>query len=56
MDKNEKIELMKMIIWFNLFIGIYNLYVLHHPWWFNLEAILYFPAAIYGFKLIAKRG
>ena len=27
MDKNEKIELMKMIIWFNLFIGIYNLYV-----------------------------
>ena len=27
MDKNGKIELMKMIIWFNLFIGIYNLYV-----------------------------
>jgi len=27
MDKNEKIEMMKMIIWFNLFIGIYNLYV-----------------------------
>ena len=27
MDKNEKIELMKMTIWFNLFIGIYNLYV-----------------------------
>jgi len=27
MDKNEKVELMKMTIWFNLFIGIYNLYV-----------------------------
>ena len=27
MDKNKKIELMKMTIWFNLFIGIYNLYV-----------------------------
>ena len=27
MDKNGKIELMKMTIWFNLFIGIYNLYV-----------------------------
>jgi hypothetical protein len=27
MDKNEKIEMMKMTIWFNLFIGIYNLYV-----------------------------
>ena len=27
MDKNEKIETMKMTIWFNLFIGIYNLYV-----------------------------
>ena len=27
MDKNEKIEMMKMAIWFNLFIGIYNLYV-----------------------------
>ena len=27
MDKNEKIELMKMTIWFNLFIGIYNLYI-----------------------------
>ena len=25
--KNDKIELMKMTIWFNLFIGIYNLYV-----------------------------
>ena len=27
MGKNEKIEMMKMTIWFNLFIGIYNLYV-----------------------------
>ena len=27
MDKNKKIEMMKMTIWFNLFIGIYNLYV-----------------------------
>ena len=27
MGKKEKIELMKMTIWFNLFIGIYNLYV-----------------------------
>ena len=27
MDKNGKIELMKMTIWFNLFIGFYNLYV-----------------------------
>ena len=27
MYKNEKIELIKMTIWFNLFIGIYNLYV-----------------------------
>ena len=35
--------------------GIYNLYVLPHPWWFNAEAVLYLPAAIYGFNLIAKR-
>ena len=27
MGKNEKVELMKMTIWFNLFIGIYNLYI-----------------------------
>jgi len=27
MDKNEKIKMIKMTIWFNLFIGIYNLYV-----------------------------
>ena len=34
--------------------GIYNLYVLPHPIWFNIEAILYFPAAMYGYKLIEK--
>ena len=34
--------------------GIYNLYVLPHPVWFNVEAILYFPAAMYGYKLIDK--
>ena len=34
--------------------GVYNLYMLPHPIWFNIEAILYLPAAIYGFKLIAK--
>ena len=27
MNKNEKIKMMKMTVWFNLFIGIYNLYV-----------------------------
>lgn len=27
MKKNEKVEMLKMTIWFNLFIGIYNLYV-----------------------------
>ena len=27
MEKNDKIEMIKMTIWFNLFIGIYNLYV-----------------------------
>ena len=27
MNKNDKIEILKLIIWFNLFIGIYNLYV-----------------------------
>ena len=35
--------------------GIYNLYVLPSPWWFNIEVILYLPAAIYGFRLIVKR-
>ena len=34
--------------------GLYNLYVLQHPIWFNIEAILYFPAAMYGYKLIEK--
>ncbi len=36
-------------------MGIWNLYLLPHPMWFNLEAILYLPAAIYGFKLITNR-
>ena len=27
MKKNEKIQNIKYIIWFNLFIGIYNLYM-----------------------------
>ena len=27
MKKNEKIEMLKLIIWFNLLIGIYNLYI-----------------------------
>ena len=27
MKKNDKIEILKFTIWFNLFIGIYNLYV-----------------------------
>lgn len=27
MNKGENIEIMKMTIWFNLFIGIYNLHV-----------------------------
>ena len=26
-EENSKIELLKLTIWFNLFIGIYNLYV-----------------------------
>ena len=26
-EKNERIEMLKLTIWFNLFIGIYNLYV-----------------------------
>ena len=25
--KNERIEILKLTIWFNLFIGIYNLYI-----------------------------
>ena len=35
--------------------GIYNLYMLPHPLWFNIEIILYFPAAIYSHKLINKQ-
>ena len=35
--------------------GIYNLYMLPHPLWFNIEVIFYFPAAIYGHKLISKQ-
>ena len=35
--------------------GIYNLYMLPHPLWFNIEVIFYFPAAIYSHKLISKR-
>ena len=27
MNKNDKIEMLKRIIWFNLFIGFYNLYI-----------------------------
>ena len=27
MRKNEKIQTIKYIIWFNLFIGLYNLYM-----------------------------
>ena len=27
MRKNEKVQAIKYIIWFNLFIGIYNLYM-----------------------------
>ena len=26
-EENGRIEMLKLIIWFNLFIGIYNLYV-----------------------------
>jgi hypothetical protein len=35
--------------------GIYNLYMLPHPLWFNIEIIFYFPAAIYSHKLINKQ-
>ena len=35
--------------------GIYNLYMLPHPLWFNIEIIFYFPAAIYSYKLINKQ-
>ena len=26
-EENSRIEMLKLIIWFNLFIGIYNLYI-----------------------------
>ena len=26
-EENDRIELLKLAIWFNLFIGIYNLYI-----------------------------
>ena len=26
-EENERIEILKLTIWFNLFIGIYNLYI-----------------------------
>ena len=34
----EKREVLRYIIWFNLFIGLYNiyLYVNGGDWWFNL--------------------
>ena len=35
--------------------GIYNLYMLPHPLWFNIEVILYLPSAIYSYKLITKQ-
>ena len=27
LEENDRIELLKLTIWFNLFIGIYNLYI-----------------------------
>ena len=35
--------------------GIWNLYLLPHPMWFNIEVVLYLPAAVFGFKLFAKK-
>ena len=35
--------------------GIYNLYLLPHPLWFNIEVFFYFPAAIYSHKLMLKK-
>jgi len=26
-EENSRVEMLKLIIWFNLFIGIYNLYI-----------------------------
>ena len=36
-------------------MGIWNLYLLPHPMWFNIEFVLYLPAAIFGFKLATKK-
>ena len=36
-------------------MGIWNLYLLPHPMWFNIEVVLYLPAAIFGFKLATKK-
>ena len=36
-------------------MGIWNLYLLPHPMWFNIEVVLYLPAAIFGFKLSTKK-
>ena len=34
MEKNS--DAFKLVIWFNLFIGIYNLYLYNQgEWWFN---------------------
>ena len=35
--------------------GIWNLYLLPHPMWFNIEVVLYLPAAVFGFKLFTKK-
>ena len=40
---------------FFTFSGIYNLYMLPHPLWFNIEVFFYFPAAIYSHKLMVKQ-
>tara|TARA_E500000331_G_C17272751_1_gene720067 strand:+ start:5179 stop:5571 length:393 start_codon:yes stop_codon:yes gene_type:complete len=52
---SKKMYVSYIIGGFFTIMGIWNLYLLPHPIWFNLEAILYLPAAIYGFKLIANR-
>ena len=52
---SKKMYVSYIIGGFFTIMGIRTLYLLPHPIWFNLEAILYLPAAIYGFKLIAKR-
>lgn len=39
---------------FTLF-GVINLYQLPHPMWFNIEVVLYLPAALLGYKLISRK-